>query len=109
MPTAVRLPALTATSSVTATTVGVPITAASLAPLMVKLTMLGGAVGGRHRKGVDMGAGAAIGIAAGEELNRAVGDGVGVGAVGGQHQAAEVAGGARHGGLEVVLAGVGVG
>ena len=39
-PLAVRLPAETLTSSVTVETVGVPITAASLAPLMVNVTTL---------------------------------------------------------------------
>src|SRR5258707_1263736 len=67
---------------------------------------LGGAVGRRHREGVDMGAGAAIGIGAGEELYGAVGDRIGVAAVGGQAEAAEIAGAVRHGGVEVTLAGV---
>ena len=67
---------------------------------------LAGAVGGRHREGVDMGAGPAIGSAAGEELHVGVGDRVAVGAVGGQDQGAEVAGRAGDSGLEVSLAGV---
>jgi len=43
--------------------------------------------------------GAAIGVAAGEELHGGVGDGVGVGAVAGQDEAAEIAGA----GVTVVL------
>ena len=40
LPATVRLLPLTATSSVTEATVGVPITASSLVPVMVKLTIL---------------------------------------------------------------------
>ena len=67
---------------------------------------LGGAVGGGHREAVDMGAGAAVGGTAGEELHGAVGDRIGVAAVRRQHQAAEIAGRTADGGLEMILAGV---
>src|SRR5260370_8524835 len=56
--------------------------------------LLGGAVERRHREGVD------LGVVGAEELNRAVGDRIGVVAVGLQRQAAEIALRACHGGLE---------
>ena len=60
---------------------------------------LSGAVGRRHREGVDM--------RAGDGLRRAVENRIGVAAVGGQHEAAEIGAGADDG-LEVALAGVDV-
>ena len=61
---------------------------------------LSGAVGRRHREGVDM--------RAGDGLRRAVENRIGVAAVGGQQEAAEIGAGAADDGLEVALAGVDV-
>src|SRR2546421_605223 len=56
-----------------------------------------------------MGGGAAIGVGGRQELHGAVGDRVGVAAVRGQHEVAEIGAGAADGELEMILAGVDVG
>ena len=103
MPLAVRLPLTTLASSVTSGTVGSPITAASLAPWMVKLICL---VVPSSAVTVKV---STLVSPAPRILHRAVGDRVGVAAVGCSVRLPRLPLRARHGGLERRLVLIGIG